>query len=111
MLSFGGYNHTLIRDLVFLTDDILQIIPYESELPKIESTLKQFRADVILLKDFDPTNPSSYDFDIGIDAEALKGRYFLILKAAQRRLKDLNSPRLKRTISFLENVIIARDVN
>ena len=113
LLAFKKYNHALARDICFLTEDIMQVVTYESEISKILQIFKSVKPSVELLENFDPCDPANFVQYGNFDADRLKECYFNGLKNAMKRLTEmcLLYPNLTRTVSFIKKVIETKCVN
>ena len=60
MLSESGFNTKQVRDITFLSDDIMQVTAYESSIEELTKLLVGISEKVRRIDDFDPTKGKSY---------------------------------------------------
>lgn len=107
MLIEIGVQSRTIRDITFLTDDILQITTYESEIVKIKEKLEGLSENVKHLDNFNPCSAESYAEYGTFTDDQVKSCYFSLMKKSAERIEkasDTLKP-LKRTASFLKKLI------
>jgi len=103
-IGFGGYK---ARDILFLSNDFLQVLTYENCVEElIEKINKNFPA-AKHVKDADPTDPKNYEEHGNLSKKFLESQYFVTMEGAVQRFKKLASERpvLTRTLHFLEKVV------
>jgi cell division protein FtsB len=113
MLSEAGFNHRQVRDITFLSDDIMQITAYESSIEELTNLLVGISDKVRRLEDFDPTKGDSYQKYGKFSDDEVRECYFAMMtKSAERLSKAAETVKaLKRSANFLSKVIENRTVN
>jgi hypothetical protein len=113
MLSEAGFNPRQVRDITFLSDDIMQITAYESSIEELTKLLVGISDKVRRLDDFNPTKGESYSKYGKFSDEEVQECYFsMMTKSAERLSKAAESVKaLKRSANFLNKVIESRTVN
>ena len=108
-IGFGGYK---ARDILFLSNDFLQILTYENcveeLIEKITKTIPKARH----VKDADPTDPKNYEEHGNLSQKFLEAQYFVTMEGSVQRFKKLAAERpiLTRTLHFLEKVVATKNV-
>lgn len=113
MLSEAGFNPRQVRDISFLSDDIMQVTAYESSIEDLTKLLVGISDKVRRLDGFDPTKGESYSKYGNFSDEEVKECYFTMLKHSAERLSKASESvkALKRSANFLNKVIENKTVN
>jgi len=113
MLSEAGFNPRQVRDITFLSEDIMQVTAYESSIEDFTKLLVGISDKVRRLDDFDPTKGKSYAKYGKFSDEEVQECYFAVMtKSAERLSKAAESVKaLKRSANFLNKVIENKTVN
>ena len=102
-----GVDTRAVRDITFLTDDIMQLTTYESAVEHIASALRGISENVRRLESFDPTKAASYTKYGDFSDKDVKASYFAVIaKSAERLSKTASNVKaLKRSSNFLNKVV------
>ncbi len=113
MLTSIGFPSHLARHMVFLTEDILQIVTFDSKANELINTLESISNEVRNLPDFDPLKGSSYEaYGDHTDESATKCYLALMKQAADKLANEISRmPSLKRTYFFLKKLIESKCVH
>lgn len=108
-----GMDMRSIRDLTFLTDDILQITTYESAVDQISSTLQSISDQVRRLDNFNPCKAESYTKYGNFTDEQIKNSYFAVMSKSAERLERASETvkALRRSANFLKKVVQNQDAS
>jgi hypothetical protein len=108
-IGFGGYK---ARDILFLSDDFMQVLTYEDCVDELVSLIGKFIPAAKFVKDADPTDPTNYESHGRLSKKFLEEQYFVTMEGAVQRFKKLavEKPFLKRTLYFLEKVVSTRNI-
>lgn len=114
-LAYKGFRSHLARDFSFLTDEILQVLTYESEISNLVDAMCSIHSSIKHLPSFDPTAIKSYDpiFQKYLTVEDVKSKYFKVIEASIKRLEGClpSAPSLSRSINFLKKVLVTKNLN
>lgn len=113
MLLELGFNTRHIRDITFLSEDLMQVTAYESAIEDLTKLLVGISDKVRRLDDFNPIKGESYAKYGCFSDEEVEDCYFSIMKKSAERLsKAAESVKaLKRSANFLSKVIENKTVN
>ena len=103
-IGFGGYK---ARDILFLSNDFLQVLTYEDCIAELVEKIKIHFPTAKHVIDADPTDPLNYEEHGNLSRKYLEAQYFATMQGAVQRFKKLASERpvLTRTLHFLEKVV------
>ena len=113
MLPQLGFPSHLARHLIFLTEDILQVVTFDSKSNELITVLESISNEVRYLPDFDPLKGSSYeDYGDFTDESASKSYLALMKQAADKLANEISRvPSLKRTYYFLKKLIESKCIH
>lgn len=113
MFSEIGIHGRTVRDITFLTDDIVQLTVYESEINEIKSKIEGLSEDVKLLPNFDPCLGESYKDYGSFTNEQVQACYFALMKKSAERVEkaSVGLKSLKRTAAFLAKLVESKTTN
>lgn len=113
MLPEIGFPAHLARHMCFLTEDILQIVTFESKIENLVTALESISANVKVLKEFDPLKGLSYANYGDFTDESASKCYFALMKQCAKNLEGeiTRVPSLKRTFYFIKKVIETKSIN
>ena len=108
-----GIDTRTVRDVLFLTDEILQLTVYEAAIDTITEKLKAVSESVERIYDFNPLSGASYCDDGSISDEVAKNCYMAMMKISADRMEQMAETikPLKRTASFLKKIVETGDLN
>ena len=108
-IGFGGYK---ARDILFLSNDFLQILTYENCVEDLIEKVRTNFPSAKHVKDADPTDPQNYEEHGNLSKKYLESQYFVTMEGAVQRFRKLAAERpiLKRTLHFLEKVVETRNM-
>ena len=108
-----GIDTRTIRDILFLTDDIMQLTVYEASIAAIEEKLLCLSNSIERITDFNPMTGTSYCSDGSISDETAKNAYMALMKLSAERMEGLSETvkPLKRTASFLKKIVETGNLN
>ena len=87
-----GVDTRAVRDITFLTDDIMQLTTYESAVEHIASALRGISENVRRLESFDPTKAASYTKYGDFSDKDVKASYFAVTaKSAESLSKTVSN--------------------
>ena len=103
-IGFGGYK---ARDILFLSQDFLQILTYENCVDELVEKIRLNFPSAKHVEDADPTDPKNYGEHGNLSKEFLRAQYFISMEGSVQRFKKLvtERPFLTRTLHFLEKVV------
>ena len=107
-----GIDGRTIRDVTFLTEDLMQLTTYESAVEGITAALQGINPNVHRVDSFDPTKAESYSKYGSFKDEEVKASYFAMMtKSAERLTKAAgNVKALKRSANFLNKVVESQNI-
>lgn len=107
-IGFGGYK---ARDILFLSQDFLQVLTYDNCVEELVEKIKLNFPDAKHIIDADPTDPKNYEEHGKLSKEFLEAQYYVSMEGAVQRFKKLvaERPILTRTLHFLEKVVETRN--
>ena len=113
MFSEIGIHGRTVRDITFLTDDIVQLTVYESEINEIKTKIEGISEDVKLLPNFDPCLGESYKDYGSFTNEQVQACYFGLMKKSAERVEkaSANLKSLKRTAAFLAKLVESKNIH
>lgn len=108
-IGFGGYK---ARDILFLSNDFLQILTYENCVEELIEKITKNIPKARYVKDADPTDPKNYEEHGNLSQKFLETQYFVTMEGSVQRFKKLATERpiLTRTLHFLEKVVATKNV-
>ncbi len=108
-IGFGGYK---ARDILFLSNDFLQILTYENCVEELIEKITKNIPKARHVKDADPTDPKNYEEHGNLSQKFLEAQYFVTMEGSVQRFKKLATERpiLTRTLHFLEKVVATKNV-
>jgi uncharacterized protein YeeX (DUF496 family) len=107
MLTDLGFNSRQVRDITFLSDDIMQVTTYESAIEELSNILLGISTSVRRLDNFNPIKGDNYSkYGTFSDEEVKAGYFAMMTKSAERLIKAAESVKaLKRSANFLNKVV------
>lgn len=113
MFSEIGIHSRTVRDITFLTDDIVQLTVYESEIEEIKTRFEGLSEHVKLLPNFDPCLGESYKDYGSFTSEQVQACYFGLMKKSAERVEkaSVNLKSLKRTAAFLNKLVESKNIH
>jgi uncharacterized protein YeeX (DUF496 family) len=107
MLTDLGFNSRQVRDIMFLSDDIMQVTTYESAIEELSNILLGISTSVRRLDNFNPIKGDNYSkYGTFSDEEVKAGYFAMMTKSAERLTKAAESVKaLKRSANFLNKVV------
>jgi hypothetical protein len=106
MLTDLGFNARLVRDITFLSDDIMQVTTYESVIEELSNILLGISTSVRCLDNLNPIKGDNYSkYGTFSDEEVKAGYFAMMTKSAERLTKAAESVKaLKRSANFLNKI-------
>lgn len=113
MLQELGFNARQIRDITFLSEDIMQVTLYESAIEELTKVLQGISENVKRLDNFDPTKAANYKKYGDFTDEDVKASYFAVMtKSAERLSKAADNVKgLRRSANFFKKVIESQNID
>ena len=108
-IGFGGYK---ARDILFLSQDFLQILTYENCVDELVEKIRLNFPSAKHVEDADPTDPKNYEEHGNLSKEFLRAQYFISMEGSVQRFRKIvtERPFLTRTLHFLEKVVQTKNV-
>lgn len=113
MFKTIGIENKSVKDISFLTEDILQIMTYESAISAITTAIEKLSPTARRLVNFDPCKASSYSECGDYTDEQAKAAYFAMMTKSAERLGKLAETvkSLKRTAAFTKKIVELKTTN
>lgn len=107
-IGFGCYK---ARDIIFLSNDFVQILTFENCLEELVEKLENNIPTAKFMKDADPMDPKFYEEHGNLSREFLSSKYFNVMEGSVQRFRKLvtERPALLRTLHFLEKVVATKN--
>lgn len=112
LFSRLGLPAHLIRDISFLSNDLMMLLTYDSLVPEIVSKLLEFgNGRYHYLPDADPTDSSLFPELGAVSSDNLKKAFFesISFMLTNFRNKLTSHPVLTKTVQFLEGVLESKN--
>jgi hypothetical protein len=105
-LSKSGFEGHMMKDITYLTQDIVQILTYADKVNLLAEAMKKVLPACKREADFDPLDPVSYSLPQATKENVLKA-YTSALDQSVKRLKKcvVTAPSLTRSMNFLAKVV------
>jgi hypothetical protein len=113
ILSQNGFEKKALRDITFLTDDIVQIATYGSLKEDLVRIFTGIVSSIKHLENFDPTKKVSYGFSIeSLSDEVISKKYFATIQNIYERISQqvTEFPFLRRTANFFEKIFATKNI-
>ena len=111
MLTNNGFDGHLVKDVTYLTEDVVQVLTYTDKVGLLTEAIKKCKPKTRRAENFDPTDPKSYDLKTVATKENVSLAYFAAVDQSVQRLKKCiaTAPSLQRSMNFLARVVESRD--
>jgi hypothetical protein len=108
-----GVDNKSVRDITFLTEDILQIITYESAIQSITEALEKIALSVRRMTDFDPCKGENYAKYGQFTDDHAKASYFAMMTQSAERITKISETMksMKRSANFLNRIVELKTTN
>jgi hypothetical protein len=105
-LSKNGFEGHMVKDITYLTQDIVQILTYADKADLLSLAMTKMLPTCRRQADFDPLDPVSYNLPDATKENVLKA-YTSALDQSVKRLKKciVTAPSLTRSMNFLAKVV------
>lgn len=112
ILELKGIRHYLAQDIIFLSDEIMQVTVLSVNASSVISAFESISKRIKYLKDFDPLRALSYSNFNNMSDSATEEAYFRVLKQAITRLQESckSNPKLSSPLYFIKNVVDSRNI-
>ena len=102
-----GVDNKSVRDITFLTEEIVQIMTYESAIPSITEALEKIAPSVRRIVDFDPCKGENYAKYGNFTDEVAKASYFAMMTKSAERITKMSEgmKSMKRSAAFMNKIV------